>query len=221
MTDAFTDELFQAHGVGGTVVQFPVSRLLVDPERFENDAQEVMAGRGIGVIYTRSTSGGALRRALQEPERQALLDRFYRPHHAALTEAAANELSATGRCLILDAHSFPAVPLPWELDQDPSRPDICIGTDSFHTPPALVNAATAACRDLGWTVEIDRPFSGALVPIAFHRRDAKVKSLMIEVNRRLYMDEATGTRGGDFEACRTQVGRLISGIVSKHRSAIS
>jgi N-formylglutamate amidohydrolase len=153
---------------------------------------------------------------VRESERQVLLNRWYRPHHAALREAVANELTATGRCLILDAHSFPASPLPYEVDQDASRPNICIGTDPFHTPLALVDTATAVSRDLGWTTAIDRPFSGALVPMSFYRCDARVQSLMIEVNRSLYMDETTGARSAGFESCQARIGRLISAIVSKH-----
>jgi N-formylglutamate amidohydrolase len=109
--------------------------------------------------------------------------------------------------LILNAHSFPASPLPYEVDQDPSRPDICLGTDRFHTRPALLDTATAVCRDLGWTTATDRPFSGALVPMSFYRREARVQSLMIEVNRRLYMDETTAPRDPRDAALRAGLRR--------------
>ena len=45
-TDHFTDELFAMAGAGISTVAFPISRLVVDPERFEDDAQEPMAARG-------------------------------------------------------------------------------------------------------------------------------------------------------------------------------
>jgi hypothetical protein len=41
-------------------------------------------------------------------------------------------------------------------------------------------------------VAVDTPFSGALVPARHYRRDPRVQSVMVEVNRRLYLDEATG-----------------------------
>lgn len=50
MTDAFTDELFLDAIAGAEAVVFPVSRLILDPERFENDGDEPMAARGMGVI---------------------------------------------------------------------------------------------------------------------------------------------------------------------------
>ena len=62
MTDHFTDELFA--GSSGTArVVYPVSRLVVDPERFVDDAQETMVSRGMGVIYTKTDWWRAASRA--------------------------------------------------------------------------------------------------------------------------------------------------------------
>ena len=47
-------------------------------------------------------------------------------------------LDEVGKCLIIDGHSFPEIPLRFELDKDPNRPDICIGTCDFHTPEKLI-----------------------------------------------------------------------------------
>jgi N-formylglutamate amidohydrolase len=46
MTDAFTDELFSLPRT--TTIRFPVSRLVVDVERFPDDAQEPMSKVGMG-----------------------------------------------------------------------------------------------------------------------------------------------------------------------------
>src|SRR5207247_4908351 len=85
-------------------------------------------------------------------------------------------------------------------DQDPDRPDICIGTDPLHTPDALRDIAVNAFTDAGWSVTVDRPFSGALVPQPYYRADRRVTALMVEVNRRLYMDESAGHRLPSFTA---------------------
>jgi N-formylglutamate amidohydrolase len=52
MTDHYTDELFdyQFEPVHRTV--FPVSRLVLDPERFSDDALEPMAEKGMGKYLT-------------------------------------------------------------------------------------------------------------------------------------------------------------------------
>ena len=213
MTDHLTDELFAVPEATAMAVRFPVSRLVVDPERFKADEQEPMAARGMGVIYDRTCRQTPLRRPLIEPERQALLERWYRPHHRFLTDALDTVLQTRGTCLIIDAHSFPAIPLPYEADQDPDRPDICIGTDAFHTPPRLRNLAVSLCLDAGWTVAVNRPFGGALVPMAYFMKDARVQSVMIEVNRRLYLDEQTGERSASFDRCRATLCRILQRVV--------
>lgn len=51
MTDMYIDELFEY--VKASEIIFPISRLIVDPERFLNDSKEYnMAKIGMGVIYT-------------------------------------------------------------------------------------------------------------------------------------------------------------------------
>ena len=74
MTDSYTDELFPVSSVEAGRVVFPVSRLVCDVERFSSDDDEPMAGRGMGVIYTRTSLGEVLRLEPTPLERQQILD---------------------------------------------------------------------------------------------------------------------------------------------------
>ena len=188
LTDHFTDELFWYPSFHTVPVRFPVSRFVVDPERFEDDAREPMARRGHGVIYESGTQLQRIRRELAPREREVLLDAWYRPHHAALEARVAESIEARGGALVIDCHSFPDDPLPVDLDQASPRPDICLGTDAFHTPPELLACVREYFEHYGFTVEVDRPYAGALVPASRYRTDDRVQALMIEVNRRLYME---------------------------------
>lgn len=134
MTDRYTDILFDLPTISNHSIIYPVSRLVVDPERFEDDEKESMAAIGMGVIYTATSQKGILRAQPDECERTALLDAYYRPHHRHFTEEVALLLQEAGQVLIIDCHSFPSRPWPYELNQDQDRPDICIGSDPFHTP---------------------------------------------------------------------------------------
>jgi len=99
-------------------------------------------------------------------------------------------VSRFGRCLVLYCHSFPSVPLPYEQrDLDLSRPDICIATDSFHTNGALTQAFVDSFTEAGWSVAVNDPFSGALVPASRYQIDARVSAVMVEVNRSVYVNE--------------------------------
>jgi N-formylglutamate amidohydrolase len=93
-----------------------------------------------------------------------------------------------------------------------SREDFCIGTDSFHTPAVIRDTMVTAVKEAGYSVAVDAPFAGALVPLSFYRKDDRVLSVMIEVNRRLYMDEQSGRRSPDFDQVCAAVGRLIENV---------
>src|SRR6266478_6585509 len=70
MTDAYTDELFPITPAEAGRVIFPLSRLVCDVERFPSDEHEPMAARGMGVTYTRTSMGGALRAQPDPTDRQ-------------------------------------------------------------------------------------------------------------------------------------------------------
>ena len=209
MTDAFTDELFPETPVEAGRLVFPISRFVCDVERFPIDEDEPMAARGMGVIYTRTSTGSVLRATPDTASRQAILDRWYWPHHSWLERSVGHVVARHGGGLIIDCHSFPSVALPYEPDQTGPRADFCIGTDRFHTPSSVRDALVRAVKEAGCSVSIDRPFAGALVPLSFYRQDRQVSSVMIEVNRRLYMDERSGRKNAEFEQVRAIVGRLV------------
>jgi N-formylglutamate amidohydrolase len=213
MTDRYVDELFDLGGRATRLV-FPVSRLVVDPERFPDDADEPMAARGMGAVCTRTSDGRQLRSSLDARERQRLLQAYYFPHHAMLERLAVDAIADHGRCLIIDAHSFPSSPLPCDLDQTPHRPDVCIGTDRYHSPTWLQQAATNAFRSLGWRVELNRPYAGSIVPGSFYKKDARVHSIMVEVNRSVYMNEDTGERSAGFDEVRQKVQSALDAIIA-------
>jgi N-formylglutamate deformylase len=206
MTDHLTQALFAAPPCVAAVVRAPVSRLVVDVERFEDDASEPMAERGMGAVYTRTSASMPLRRPLSADEREALLRDWYRPHHERLEAAVDDALAAHGRCLVIDCHSFPSEALPYErVEQSARRPDICIGTDAFHTHEWLAESFLAAFEEAGWRVARDTPFSGAIVPASRYRQDVRAAAVMVELRRGLYLDEAAGSALPGFEAFARRV----------------
>jgi N-formylglutamate amidohydrolase len=82
--------------------------------------------------------------------------------------------------------------LPYEPNQSEDRPEICIGTDGFHTSPVLREKAVEFYQTRGFRVLENHPFSGSLVPSTYYHRDSRVQSVMIEFNRSLLIDEDTG-----------------------------
>lgn len=209
MTDAYTDELFAFPGA--TPITFPYSRLLVDVERFPNDEDEPMSRVGMGMIYTQTSTGERLKRDLL-PEERTQLRSFYDTHHQALLDTTERALEISGKARIIDCHSFPSRPLPCDQDQSPRRPDFCIGTDSFHTPPQLAKEVVAKLKQMGYSVGVNTPYAGTLVPLKHYNTDSRVQSIMIEVNRRLYVDEITGFKTDAFNSIKEHIQRLLHSI---------
>lgn len=213
LTDLYTDELYQCDGAERAV--FPVSRYILDPERFANDDEETMAARGMGVIYTVTTELKPLRAAPSTAQRQELLNRYYYPHHARLNDWADKALSQRGRGLLIDCHSFPSQALPYELEVAPRhRPQICIGTSVFHTPPELRSAIVTAFAQRGYEVGIDSPFAGTLTPSRHYGASPALMAFMIEVRKDLYVDEVTGAKLSAFNKVQDDITRCIAEAVA-------
>jgi len=136
LADLYADEFYSgALEESGSIIS-RLSRLIVDMERLEDDAKEDMSIKSMGAIYTKTETGDPLKR-MNRGKRRQYIQELYRPYHAALTNLVDDCLIKFGTSLILDCHSFPSVPRPYEPDQKKNRPDICIGTDAYHTPDAL------------------------------------------------------------------------------------
>ncbi|MEU6510922.1 N-formylglutamate amidohydrolase [Streptomyces sp. NPDC046942] len=212
ITDAHTAELAEraAELAGLTPWRFVnrLSRLVVDPERFPDEREE-MAAVGMGAVYTRTTHKDELRRPDTDPE--PLLARYFRPYARAVTEAVTARLAATGRALIIDVHSYPTEPLPYELHGTGPRPPVCLGTDAFHTPPELLQAARQAFAGFGGT-GLDSPFAGTYVPLEFYGTDARVSALMVEIRRDTYMAEPGGAAGPGLERLATALAALVDTV---------
>jgi len=213
LTDWHTDRLFSwVTKLGGSMFINTVPRVIFDPERFVDDDDEPMAAVGQGVVYTKSTQGELLRE-IDDAQRAGFISELYEPYHEALTTMVSSSLDKFGTCLIIDCHSFATEPLPSEPNQETPRPDICIGTDSFHTPPALAEALEQAFTAEGFVTKRDSPFSGTIVPLRFYGRDSRVESVMIEVRRGLYCDEATGEPNTDFDRVQSIVENAVGNAV--------
>lgn len=209
MTDWHTDKIAAAATTSRThVFVNQLSRLVVDPERFPDDT-EPMNAVGMGAIYRRTSDGHVLREEDGDP--MNLINRWFRPYEEAMAYAVNESLMASGRCLIVDLHSYLADPLPYELDRDAHRPGVCLGTDPDHTPPALVELAREVFADVPGGVAENTPFAGTYVPTTYFRTDRLVSSIMIEIRRDLYLAEPhtyLPEKGGDLaRRIRTLIGQ--------------
>jgi N-formylglutamate amidohydrolase len=202
--DLFCDELFGgAYGITSIVSEF--SRMVCDVERFRDDAQESSALNGQGLFYTHTMLGEQFRQ--DNPKmRQSVLEHIYDPHHERLTQEVTKIIEQNRDCLIVDCHSFSAKALGLTDDE---CPDFCIGSSDFHTPLKLRDLLQSKLKKAGYKVEINSPYEGSITPMCYYRTDKRVKSIMIEVNKRLYLDESLKNKTPDFDKIKRVCSEII------------
>jgi N-formylglutamate amidohydrolase len=165
----------------------------------------------MGATYVRCDDGRALRR-LTPKQREQILRNYYEPHHAKLTNAVDIALSTVGEASIIDCHSYPNTPLQCSLYRGDAQFDFNIGTDEFHTPQDWIDASVRFFADRGFRLGIDEPYAGSIVPIKHYHQNRHVKSMMLEINRRLYLDDSY-SRGPHF----SEIQRVVSDFLSMIR----
>ena len=215
MTDWHTGDLFgpAATDAGATVITNHLSRLVVDPERLPNH-REPAAAYGMGAVYTHTRHGTPMRSKAETPD---LLDQYFQPWADTVSACVTAHLEQFGHCLILDGHSFPAEPFPFEDPSQP-RPDIDLGWSDPHRPEGLVDQVAELAANRGYSVAENTPFSGAYVPLGRYGRDAQVTALMVEVNRRVYLNETTGAKASGWDEAAALISEIVTAAADWARS---
>lgn len=184
LTDWATDIIFNVDGIDRIIT--PFNRVFCDVERLP-DTDEIMYKCGRGIYYTNTDDNNMLRE-LNTSHKSYVINNYYNTHHLALNELVKNKLLAYDEVIIIDCHSFANIPFKTDLIQDKNRPDICIGIDNIHTPQNLINKIVNHFKSYNLSVEINSPYSGTIIPVNY-LNNTNVKSIMIELNRNLYMND--------------------------------
>ncbi len=227
--DAYVDQLFAsavAHGAPLVAARFPRAYLDVNREPLEldpklmdgllpagaNTASARVAG-GLGTI-PRLVADGEDIYAGRLPIDAALLriERLYRPFHAALASVLADTVAQFGVAVLVDCHSMPSASVGAGAAQ---RPNFVIG-DRFCTScaPEITRTITRFLTGGGYDVQANRPYAGGFITEHYGRPPARVHAVQIEINRALYLDEATLTPHRHFAAFESAMEALVMRIVA-------
>ena len=203
LIDWYTDELFTPSNDERIIpVIFDTCRTLVDVERMCFDPLEE---KGLGITAYPLLPGGNIRNSQEEDIRYM---RKYLDHQHRL----ANLLVEHHNSLLIDCHSFSSRPT--ILQPDASRNqgiDICIGFNDDSTKPNEETLAVVEQHfsEKGYKVSFNVPFSNSKTV----ETPAKYKSLMIEINKSLYMDESTLQKNAAFESLKYDIKSLYKKLL--------
>ena len=210
LIDYYTDELFVPSNETGHIssVVFPYCRLFCDVERLINDPLEK---DGLGIRYIREVpTGRGYSYTFREFNTKENAFGLYADYHAMVSKKIVSMNGYTEKVLLIDCHSFSA--LPNLLNSNPPDVDICIGYNDDDTCPdkVVIGNIVQYFKSLGYRVGINEPFSNSKtfnVPV-------KYSSLMIEVNKRLYMDEYILEKTEGFEKLKQEIQGLYSLLIN-------
>ncbi|MCU0789812.1 MAG: N-formylglutamate amidohydrolase, partial [Nitratireductor sp.] len=227
--DFRVDELFAgavAQGCPMLAANFPRAFLDVNREPYELDpamfegalpgfcnTRSVRVAGGLGTIARIvSETEEIYARRLSVEEGLERIETVYKPYHAALRMLLSRTHDRFGHAVLIDCHSMPSTR---DGAARRMRPDFVLG-DRYGTSCAaqITWAAAQFLAELGYEVEINKPYAGGFITEHYGRPHSGLHALQIEINRGLYMDEATLTKTEAFDKVAADlavfVGRLVS-----------
>jgi N-formylglutamate deformylase len=148
------------------------------------------------------------------------LEACWMPYHASLAALLDETQARFGRVYHLDCHSMQAVSnVMHEEGAGRARPDIVLSDrDGASAGLAFRETARRLLEVEGFAVAINDPYKGAEI-VRRHGEPARGRhSLQLEVNRRLYMDEARLERTGEFAATQARLGRFLTALAAAVQS---
>lgn len=228
--DAFVDDLLAfVPGLGAVLMcaHFPRSYLDVNREPYELDPL-LITGRLPDYANTHSIRVigglGTIARIVNEQEeiyRQPItlnaaltrINRLYQPYHSALSSLLDKTRKDYGFACLVDCHSMPSQPT---AQTGGTSADFVLG-DRFGTSCAreITRFIEATLRGWGYTVVLNKPYSGGYITEAYGHPQRHMHSLQIEVNRALYMDETSFRKHSGFDELSVKL-RTMADLLITH-----
>ena len=178
--------------------------------------------QGIGLVWRIARGGTPMYdRKLTADEIRNRIENWYRPYHAALDADVDALHRSFGSVWHINCHSMPAVGDANADDPGRARADFVLGDRDGTTCAADFTTLVAdAARGLGYSVSINDPYKGVEI-VRKHGRPAERRhSLQIELNRRLYMDEATLEPNTHYAEMAVDIERLLAAVAHYVRSKV-
>jgi len=183
------------------------SRLFFDPERFGDDNQEEMYIKfKLGWFYENAI---LKKKPLRDSINKNKIRKYFDEHHWLLNEKTKQKLDMFDECTIIDCHSFSNKRY-W-FHEDILLPDICIGFEKNHVDEKLVAIIKNEFKE--YSVSINKPYAGSLVPTNYWRKDFRVKSVMIEINKKLYLESDNITKNNNFFLIKEKIENILKSLI--------
>jgi N-formylglutamate amidohydrolase len=228
--DCHVDELYaSATEFGAALLAAQFARTYVDPNRHRGDIDlELIEGEwpheyvpsgksriGKALVWRTLDDGRAIYgRKLKVDEVVARIERCHAPYHRALAQLLNQTHARFGVVYHLNCHSMSAVGgKQGEGGEGKPRADFVLGDrDSTTCDPAFTEFVRTTLAAMGYNVAVNDPYKGVELVRAYSKPARGRHSLQVEINKQLYMNEATRAKHAGFAGLERNLQHLIAAI---------
>jgi N-formylglutamate amidohydrolase len=235
--DAYVDRLIAGGPAFGAVnIQARYARAYIDVNReaYELDpamfvdelpafarARSARVAAGLGSIARVVAEGQEIYRGkLTFEQARGRIDALHHPYHRALQRLLEEARDVHGAAILIDWHSMPS----GAAGAGPHGRKTCdmVLGDRFGSACAsgLTRLVDGALEGMGFRVARNAPYAGGYTTESYGRPEHGVHALQIEINRALYLDEATLRPHAGFERLRRDLDRLFKTLARDWRRAL-
>jgi N-formylglutamate amidohydrolase len=227
--DVWVDRLIEdAPAFGASVIAARLARVYLDvnreaweldPAMFSDElpayarARTARVAAGLGAIARIVAEGEEIyARKLTFAEARSRVEEVHGPYHAALGALVEEALEAHGIALLLDWHSMPSAAARHAAG---GHCDVVLG-DRYGGACAapIARLVERELAGLGYAVARNAPYAGGYTTEHYGAPARGVHALQIEVNRALYVDEATLAPTAGFAALKADLERLFAALAA-------
>jgi len=232
----YVDEIWKdAPRYGATLLQALFPNTYIDANRHELDMtpdmidgewpvplEPTVAKSGLGLLKSKSRYGEPLQeRKLTVAEVLHRLDRYYRPYHRELGSIADRMLTAHGFYFNLSCHCMSAVGAPTHADYGKERLDFCLGNlRGTSSTEEFIEFVAEVIRKEGFTCAVNTPYTGGELNRRYGKADGRQESIMIEINKKKFMDVASFRKNEGFDAIQSVARAVLAAVTKRARERI-
>jgi N-formylglutamate amidohydrolase len=233
----YVEEIWKdAPKYGATMLQALFPNTYIDANRHELDMtpdmiegewpvplEPTVAKSGLGLLKSKSRYGEPLQeRKLTVAEVQHRLDRYYRPYHRELGSIADRMLTAHGFYFNLSCHCMSAVGAPTHADYGKERLDFCLGNlRGTSSTEDFIHFVAEVIRKQGYTCSVNTPYTGGELNRRYGKADGRQESVMVEINKRKFMDTASFKKNEGFDAIQAVAREVLAAVSKRARERIA
>ncbi len=230
--DAFVDSLIEgaaAHGAAVLVNRYARAFVDVNREAYELDpamfedqlpdfaiARSARVAAGLGAIARIVADGQEIyTRKLTFAEARGRIEAVHVPYHAALARLVESAKAAFGQAILIDWHSMPSAA---GRSASGRGADFVLG-DRFGQSCGgrVVELVERTLRLSGYRVARNNPYAGGFTTEHYGRPSEGVHALQVEIDRSLYLDEATLEANSGFGGLKADLNALFAVLSSKQK----